>query len=72
MALLTKEIAMSAHPPPVPPDNRSPKGPGEPASAPKGAEGMPAPGKGNPNTGEVGSPGNTKQNTTNKGLQQDR
>lgn len=63
---------MSAHPPPVPPENRSPKGPGEPASMPKDAGQKLHPAKANPDPGEVGESAAVKQNTTNQGYQQDR
>ncbi|HYZ62780.1 MAG TPA: hypothetical protein VE650_10035 [Acetobacteraceae bacterium] len=63
---------MSAHPPPVPPQNRSPKGPGEPADTPKGGRPEAHAGKAPANPGEQGQQGNTKQNTTNQGYQQDR
>lgn len=62
---------MSAHPPPVPPDNRSDKGPGEPKTAPAGeteAKGAKSPG----NPAEKGATGNLTQNTRNTGYQQDR
>jgi hypothetical protein len=63
---------MSAHPPPVPPENRSDKGPGEPASTPKGGKQEARAGKAPANLGEQDRQGNTKQNTTNQGYQQDR
>jgi hypothetical protein len=62
---------MSKHLPPIPPQNRSPKGTGgsdhlDPkeasASAPQGER----------NYDQQGRQGNSKQNTTNQGLQQDR
>lgn len=61
---------MSQKMPPVPPESRSPKGPGEPsrraeASAEPGAARTQDPDK-------TGQTGNTKVNTTNQGLQQDR
>lgn len=61
---------MSAHPPPVPPDQRPKVGPKDDgkASVAGSSGGTSPPG----NTGEQGQPGNTKQNTTNKGFQQDR
>lgn len=61
---------MSAHPPPVPPANRSPKG--ESAATPKGADQKVHPAKAPNNLGEQDRQGNTKQNTTNQGYQQDR
>ena len=63
---------MSAHPPPVPPDNRSPKGTGESASTPKGFKPEAHRSKAPDNLAEQGQQGNTKQNTTNQGYQQDR
>ncbi len=62
---------MSAHPPPVPPANRSDKGPGEPETAPRGeteAHGA----KTSENLKEKGRAGNLEQNTRNTGYQQDR
>ena len=56
-------------PPPVPQDNRSPKGPG---SDPKPDTGVRPRGKGPPNAREQGQTANTRQNTTNQGYQQDR
>jgi len=55
--------------PPVPPENRSPKGTGsEPATGGSEAKkgGVPE------NLGEQDRQGNIKQNTTNQGYQQDR
>jgi hypothetical protein len=54
--------------PPVPPDNRSPKGTG---SEPKVSD-DPKPNDRPQNLGEQGRHGNIKQNTTNQGYQQDR
>jgi len=54
--------------PPVPPDNRSPKGTG---SEPKVGD-DPISKDGAQNLGEQGRQGNIKQNTTNQGYQQDR
>ena len=61
---------MSAHPPPVPPDQRPKQGPEDDGKS-NAAHGA---GKGTAdgNLAEQGRAGNTKQNTTNKGLQQDR
>lgn len=63
---------MSAKAPPVPPENRSTKGPGEPAKpASLGqAAGDTSGNKINPD--KTGQAGNTKVNTTNQGHQQDR
>lgn len=62
---------MSAHPPPVPPDQRSDK-----ASGKAEAEHQTQPKQGfddrHRNLEEQGRQGATKQNTTNKGFQQDR
>jgi hypothetical protein len=65
-----KESNMAAHPPPVPPDQRPKVGPKDPGkiSVTEGA----TPDTPAGNLAEQGSAGNTKQNTTNKGLQQDR
>jgi hypothetical protein len=59
---------MSAHPPPIPPTQRSPKGsdPDVDSGSRDKIKDWP------PSTGQRGDAGNTKQNTTNKGLQQDR
>lgn len=66
--------AMTAHLPPVPPAGRSPKGPGETGKdeTQAAAQSGQRPATKDFNTGEQGSSGNTKQNTTNQGLQQDR
>ncbi len=61
---------MTASPPPVPPANRSDKGPGSAERAPtetgpKGSGQTKDPDK-------VGQAGNSKVNTTNQGYQQDR
>ena len=53
-------------PPPVPPQNRSPKGGGEPAQS------RPATPDAAPNPDKQGHQGNTKLNTTHQGYQQDR
>jgi hypothetical protein len=61
---------MSAHPPPIPPDQQPKHGGGDLSKADVAG----GAGKGSPdgNLAEQGQAGNTKQNTTNKGLQQDR
>jgi hypothetical protein len=62
---------MSAHPPPVPPDQISDKEPAashETGGEAKAGHGGPR----DPNLSEQGRQGNIKQNTTNTGLQQDR
>jgi hypothetical protein len=59
---------MSSRPPPVPSDNRSHKGAGEPGAVSAGAK--------KPDLAEnpekKGQQGNTKVNTTHQGYQQDR
>ncbi len=57
---------MAAHPPPVPPDQRSDK---TRAAADVADSGKPP---AETNLGEQGAQGNLKQNTTNQGHQQDR
>ncbi len=60
---------MNAKAPPVPAENRSPKGTGESAAA----DISQASGQGVPNNlDEQDRQGNIKQNTTNQGYQQDR
>ena len=61
---------MSAHPPPVPPDQRPKHGGADAAKA--DVTDHTATGTANGNLAEQGQAGNSKQNTTNKGLQQDR
>jgi hypothetical protein len=65
-----EEADMSAHPPPVPPDQRPKAGPKDDGKA--SAAGSSGTGSANGNLAEQGQAGNTKQNTTNKGFQQDR
>jgi len=60
---------MSAHPPPVPPEQRPGKDPKEPQGE---AAHHPERDPRNYDPKEQGQPGNTHQNTTNQGLQQDR
>jgi hypothetical protein len=55
--------------PPVPADNRSPKGPGDDKADPGGS--APKISR-ETNTGQQGQQGNIKQNTSNQGYQQDR
>ena len=60
---------MTSRPPPVPPTNRSNKGPGDSPNVPKDT----APGRQtSQNLAEQDRQGNIKQNTTHKGYQQDR
>jgi hypothetical protein len=62
---------MSKHLPPIPPENRSKKGPGgDEALDPEAFNGTDA--EGQRNLAEQGRQGNIKQNTTNQGYQQDR
>jgi hypothetical protein len=61
---------MSKKLPPVPPQNRSPKGPGEPGTV---AQKAPMKKRGRPeNPHEQGQQANIEQNTTHQGYQQDR
>jgi hypothetical protein len=61
---------MSAHPPPVPPDQQTRNGKGSPEAR---SEKRPNEyDSRHRNLAEQGRQGNIKQNTTNKGLQQDR
>jgi hypothetical protein len=62
---------MSAHPPPIPPDQRSDKGNGAAnvSGSNKPQDGFKTTDR---NLAEQGRQGNSKQNTTNKGFQQDR
>ena len=62
---------MSSRPPPVPPANRSPKGPGEPSKAAE-HDNLPFPDSRLRNIEQQGRQANIKQNTTHQGLQQDR
>lgn len=55
--------------PPVPPENRSSKGPGEPARRLDGDSDTHSQAK---NPDKVGQAGNSKVNTTHQGFQQDR
>jgi hypothetical protein len=56
--------------PPIPPGNRSPKGPVEAGRPDDPAVAVGNPQKANPD--KIGQAGNSKVNTTNQGLQQDR
>jgi hypothetical protein len=60
-----------SHLPPVPPANRSPKGPGSDPEVSAGHS-IPETETRKRNLAEQGSQGNIKQNTTNQGYQQDR
>jgi hypothetical protein len=62
---------MTSKMPPVPPENRSPKGPGDNAPQAQQASSDPGnPQKANPD--KIGQAGNSKVNTTHQGYQQDR
>jgi hypothetical protein len=63
---------MTSKAPPIPPENRSPKGTGETAApATRDRSGGDSSGnKANPD--KTGQAGNTRVNTTNQGYQQDR
>ncbi|MFP5077182.1 hypothetical protein ACLE20_07715 [Rhizobium sp. YIM 134829] len=60
---------MSSRLPPVPSDNRSPKGSGETANAKTGDQQASSP---TDNPDKMGQQGNSKVNTTHQGYQQDR
>jgi hypothetical protein len=59
---------MTAHPPPIPPDQRRPQ---QGEAAPNKSAGNQVE-RDNPDLAEQGRQGNIKQNTTNQGYQQDR
>jgi hypothetical protein len=59
---------MAQHLPPIPPANRSSKGPTDETAPHQNARLKPEP----PNTSEQGETANIKQNTTNKGFFQGR
>jgi hypothetical protein len=61
---------MTSHPPPVPPDQRSPKGSGQ--AGPDLDRKPDQKGTRDTKAAEQGKQGNLRQNTTNQGLQQDR
>ncbi len=65
-----QEMPMSAHPPPVPPEQRSNKGPGETGRETEAKS--EAAGRKKPIDEKAGGHGAVKQNTTNTGYQQDR
>jgi len=62
---------MSAHPPPVPPEQRSPHEGDKPSERSSGVQ-RDRDNRLNRNLGEQGRQGNIKQNTTNESYQQDR
>ena len=61
-------MSSHSHVPPVPPANRSPKGPGDESEVSKDA----ATSHAETNTAEQGDTANIRQNTTNKGFFQGR
>ena len=61
---------MSSKMPPVPPQNRSPSGPG--GDAPQAQQGEHLDNRQKINPDKVGQSGNSKVNTTHQGYQQDR
>lgn len=63
---------MSAHPPPVPPANRSPQGGKDKKPGASEADPRTLPKNQPQNTEEQGRQGNIHQNTTHTGHQQDR
>lgn len=63
---------MSKHLPPVPPANRSPKGTGDKSALDVDTSNTTPEQKAARNFDEQGHQGNTKQNTTHQGYQQDR
>jgi hypothetical protein len=63
---------MTAHPPPVPPDQRPKLGPPGAGATDASVAKDPVRDKPGSNPAQQGQTGNAKQNTTNKGLQQDR
>jgi hypothetical protein len=62
---------MSAHPPPVPPEQR-PRHGDDPKNTNGEAKAAPNKHAANPNPDQRGRQGNVKQNTTHQGYQQDR
>lgn len=63
---------MSSKMPPVPEANRSPMGTGDRSQAKDQGPGDTGSGSGKANPDKVGQTANTRVNTTNQGLQQDR
>ena len=63
---------MSAHPPPVPPANRTTKGPGDPAAPTGGKKHDVHPDKADENLAEQGDHGNMMQNIKHPAAHQDR
>jgi hypothetical protein len=67
LAQINGKVIVMSKLPPVPPDNRSPKGPGADPQPDTGSHA-----KGSKNIDQQGQTANTKQNTTNQGYKQDR
>jgi len=63
---------MTAHPPPVPPDQRPKAGPPGTGATDNSVVNESTANQPGQNPAEQGRSGNIKQNTTNKGFQQDR
>jgi len=63
---------MTKHLPPIPPDNRSRKGPGDTVPLDPQSGDKAAVHGGQRNLAQQGRQGNSKQNTTHQGYQQDR
>jgi len=70
--MATTSEAQVSNLPPVPPDNRSPKGPGGEAQVVDDTTANKKDADRKRHLGEQGRQGNIKQNTTNQGYQQDR
>ena len=65
-------MSKSKQMPPVPPANRSNKGPGKPSRTPASANAAADKESSSRNLAEQDRQGNIQQNTTNQGYQQDR
>lgn len=63
---------MTKHLPPIPPESRSPKGPGDKSAMDPDAGNKLHGAGGDTNYDQQSQEGNVKQNTTNQGYQQDR
>jgi hypothetical protein len=70
VCVTARNATMTAHPPPIPPDQQTPHGKSE-AETPSNNR-TEKDNRLNRNLGEQGRQGNVKQNTTNQGYQQDR
>ena len=67
LAYISGKVIIMNKLPPVPPDNRSPKGPGADPEPDTGSHS-----KGTKDHDQQGQTANTKQNTTHQGFRQDR